>query len=525
MPSIPDSTPAPSKSIFPYAQAAWSLIALLTLFRLWYCQTFELVADEAYYRLWSEHLDLSYFSKGPGVATVMALGRLLIGDNEFGIRFFAVLFSAGIGLLLFQLGRMLFSERVGFWVVVTAACVPLFSVGSVLMTIDPISVFFWVAAACAFWKARQCPHLSWWIVTGLLVGFGMLGKYTNGAQLLCFLLFCGFSRTHRSLPLTGRFWVMVLVAGLCLAPVLIWNMRNNWITIDHLLHRGKLDEGSWSFRPGELWEFFKMQALVLSPFIFIGLVAALVSTCREARQKALGAPILYLLALFIPLMVLYTLLSTKEAGEANWTVLSHVSGLVLVVVVWLRWADRTLWLKRLALVGLGLSLVVVAVLHVGSARPVGIKAVDKLFDRTRGSKDLAYQVAQLQKEFGASFIITNKYGYASLISFYHPEQPQTYLPNAEGIQNQFSFWPDYSDGFWAESALFVTDSDEVPVQLNREFVEVRLIKETWSHYGNRQIRKFKVYLCSEFGGQPETIQIPVNSPRSKPNEVKIKKKR
>ncbi len=514
MPSIRDFTTATTKpGGFPYAKAAWTLIGLLTLFRLWYCQTFELVADEAYYRLWSDHLDLSYFSKGPGVAAIMACGRALIGDNEFGIRFFAVLLSGGIGLFLFQLGRMLFSDRVGFWVVLTAACVPLFSVGSVLMTIDPISVFFWVAAACTFWKATKSPHTPWWILTGFLVGMGMLGKYTNAAQLLCFLLFCLWSRTHRSLPQTGRFWLMVIVAGLCLTPVVVWNAQNNWITIDHLLHRGKLDEGSWTFRPGELFEFYKMQALVLSPFVFIGLIAALVAVFRRGKKEKLPAQFIYLLALFLPLVVLYTLLSTKEAGEANWTVLSHVTGLVLTVVFWLRWTDRSFALRQLARIGLVLSFVVVAFLHVASARHTGIKPIDKLFDRTRGSKDLALQVAELQKQQGASFIITNKYGYASLIAFYHPERPQTYLPNTQGIQNQFSFWPDYSDGFWAESALFVTDSDEVPEQLKREFLEVSLIKETWSRSGDRPVRKFKVYLCSEFGGVPEIISIPAANPK------------
>ncbi|MDZ4788146.1 MAG: glycosyltransferase family 39 protein [Blastochloris sp.] len=522
MSATQNSTPVPIKTQefpFPYAKAAFALIGLLTLFRLWYCQTFELVADEAYYRLWSQHLDWSYFSKGPGVATIMAAGRFLLGDGEFGIRFFAVMFSGGIGILFFQLGKMLFSERVGFWAVVTAACVPMFSVGSVLMTIDPISVFFWMAASCTFWKAQKSPHLTWWILTGFLVGLGMLGKYTNGVQLLCFAFFCLFSRTHRSLLMTSRFWLMVVVTGLCLTPVVFWNMKNDWITVEHLMHRGGLDKGTWAFNPGELFQFITMQAVVLSPFIFVGLIMAIVAVFRDSRQVAMPASFCYLLALFIPLVALYLALSTKEAGEANWTVLSHTSGLVLMVAVWLKWIDGSVLMKRCAIGGLIISFCMVAFLHVASTRTVGFKPIDKLFDRTRGAKDLSYQVAQMQKEYGASFIIANKYGYASLLSYYHPEQPQTYLPNAQGIQNQFSFWQDYSDGFWAESALFVSDSDELPEQLKREFREVRFIKEAWSHFGDRKIRKFNIYLCSDFGGREEKLLMP--EPRIK---LKGKKK-
>lgn len=505
-------------AVFPYAKVAYGLIAILTLFRLWYCQTFELIADEAYYRLWSEHLDLSYFSKGPGVATIMAAGRFIFGDHEFGIRFFAVMLSGGIGVLFFQLGKMLFSARVGFWAVVTAACVPLFSVGSVLMTIDPISVFFWMAATCAFWKAQKNPHLPWWIFTGLLVGLGMLGKYTNAVQLLCFALFCLSSRVHRSLLMTPRFWVMVVTAGLCLTPVVIWNIRNDWITVEHVVHRGGLDKGTWQINPSEFIEFISMQAVVLSPFIFVGLIMAIVSVYRSRKKIGISAQKTYLLSLFFPLVILYLALSTQEAGEANWTVLSHAGGLILMVALWLKWMDQSKLMQRFAYVGLALSFCIVVLLHVASTQTVGIKPIDKLFDRTRGAKDLAYQVAQIQKEYGASFIIANKYSHASLIAYYHPDQPQTYLPNAEGIQNQFSFWPDYTEGFWAESALFISDGNEIPEQLKREFIQVRLIKEAWSQFEGRKIRKFNIYLCSEYGGAPESLlpqAVPPPSPKRK----------
>ena len=74
-----------------YTQLTLGLIAILTLFRLWFCAQTDLVADEAYYWLWSKHLDWSYFSKGPGVAWTIYVGTMLFGDMEFGVRFFAVL--------------------------------------------------------------------------------------------------------------------------------------------------------------------------------------------------------------------------------------------------------------------------------------------------------------------------------------------------------------------------------------------------------------------------------------------------
>ena len=58
------------------------------------------------------------------------------------------------------------------------------------MTIDPLSIFFWVAAMFTFWLAlERSPHFSWWWpLTGLLIGLGFLCKYTNALELVSVLL-------------------------------------------------------------------------------------------------------------------------------------------------------------------------------------------------------------------------------------------------------------------------------------------------------------------------------------------------
>src|SRR6266576_3863766 len=88
----------------PVRLALFSLFAL-TCFRLWYSTRFDLIADEAYYWLWSKHLAASYRDKGPAVAWTIALGTKLFGDTVFGVRFFAVLLSTWTGWLIFVLAR------------------------------------------------------------------------------------------------------------------------------------------------------------------------------------------------------------------------------------------------------------------------------------------------------------------------------------------------------------------------------------------------------------------------------------
>ncbi len=80
-------------------------VGVLTLFRLWYCTRFDLIPDEAYYWVWSKHFALSYRDKGPLVAWTIALGTKLFGDTVFGVRFFAVLLSAGTAFQLYRLAQ------------------------------------------------------------------------------------------------------------------------------------------------------------------------------------------------------------------------------------------------------------------------------------------------------------------------------------------------------------------------------------------------------------------------------------
>ena len=116
-----------------------------------------LVGDEAHYWECGRFLDWSHYGKGPGAALVIWLFTFLLGDAVWVVRLPAVLLAAGTGWLIFLLGRTFYNDRVGLVAVAAASVMPLFAVGSILMTIDPLSVFFWATAALTFWKAVEQP--------------------------------------------------------------------------------------------------------------------------------------------------------------------------------------------------------------------------------------------------------------------------------------------------------------------------------------------------------------------------------
>src|ERR1700749_1909020 len=138
-------------------RAVWLFVAALTAIRFFLLATTDLSFDEAHYWMWSERLAPAYFSKGPGIAFAIRVSAALFGANEFGVRFFSPVLAAATSMLLFYFPRRLFGATAGLWAVIGLNATPIFNVGAVVMTIDALSIFFWMAAMFTFWLALENP--------------------------------------------------------------------------------------------------------------------------------------------------------------------------------------------------------------------------------------------------------------------------------------------------------------------------------------------------------------------------------
>ena len=468
-------------------------LLLLTLFRFWYCTRLELVGDEAYYWVQSRHLDMCYFDKGPAVAWTIAAGTALFGNTVFGIRFFAVLLSAGTSVWLFILARRLFSDRVALVAVLLATLVPMIAVGSILMTIDPLSMFFWTVAACAFWEAIAKDKLAWWLLSGVFVGLGMLAKYTNTAELVSFALFCACwppARQHLRRPAFGWLLLATLLVSL---PVWLWNERHAWVTVHHLAERGDLISG-WGIHPWEFLKFAGGQLGVISPLLFVGILLAVVSA---AQTRASSPESRYLLCLFLPLFIGYGALSLHHAAQPNWTAPCYIAGFILVAAWWPHWSVAHPRWRWLGIAAVAVALVETVALHdtVWLHLPSGKDPLD----RARGWSDLAATVAQDQAQNGANFLISRNYMTASLLSFYLPGRPFVYLPTTQEVSNQFSIWPGYKDHVPGSLALFVSESPLPPRALGTDFAQVKSSGRILPHADGRTLPGYYLFVCRDLG--------------------------
>ena len=271
------------------------IIALLILtgLRLAFIGQNELSPDEAYYHEWSQRLDSCYFSKGPGIALTMRASTAIFGHSEFGVRFFAPILALGTSLLLFWLARRIFDARIAFWTVVLVNVTPIFNVGGLIMTIDPLSIFFWTATLCTVWLAlEKSPAFSlWWPASGILIGLGWLCKFTNAMQLLSVFLLLLLTPKYRPELRRGGFWSMLLVFLPFVWPIYRWNVEHGWPTTHHLAARGGLETAWYKFDWSSFGQFLGAHFGVYSPLIFAAMAWALIASCKDsiARWTAAAA--------------------------------------------------------------------------------------------------------------------------------------------------------------------------------------------------------------------------------------------
>ncbi len=438
-------------------RAIWIFVLSLTAIRLTLLGTIELSGDEAYYWMWSQHLAPAYFSKGPGVAFAIRVSNAIFGATEFGVRFWSPILGAGTSLILYYFTRRLFSEVVAFWTVVALNVTPIFNIGSFVMTIDPLSIFFWSAAIFTFWLAlEKSPEFSWhWPLTGLLIGIGFLCKYTNALELVSVALVLALVPRLRAEFKRAGLYSLLGVFILCAIPPVVWNAQHAWITFVHLRSRGGLDE-STGFHPSALLVFLAEHFLTYSPLLFLGLAWAVIASWRRAQ---INFKLLYLFWFGLPVFAVYFLLSINRTGAPNWDCLAFLSLGPLAALYWQERSQTTPVLQRWAAAAflLGLLMSVIA-LDTDPLRSLGLHFPRRdPANRLRGWKSATGAMEKLRTDLEAKsgeklFLIADERDRAAEISFYlrnrrteGPGHPPAYIVESQDLQNQFSFWPRYDE--------------------------------------------------------------------------------
>jgi membrane-associated phospholipid phosphatase len=511
----------------PHTTLLWGGVFVISLFRIFYILNgyLDLSPDEAHYWEWSRHLDLSYYSKGPMIAYLIAVGTSIFGDTVFGIRFFAVVLSALSSVLIYRLvNEMYADESAALWSAMIFQAVPLFAAFGIIFSIDSPFVFFWMLSLYLFYRAAgersatDMNHeqgLSAWVLLGVSIGLGLLTKYTMAFFYPGIFLFLVMSK-RRYLLKTIKPYAAVFVSLIVFSPVVIWNMQHDWVTLRHTAGQAHIAEG-FVFSLRSFGEFLGSQAGIVTPVAFV----LIFYTLHRLFYCAKGDRSIFLFAFSIPVIAFFLLKSIQGKVQANWAMTGYITGIIA-----LSWyfagssetrrniAGADSWKKGKAVLWtcFATALIVTMVSHY----PWVIKLPPKLDPSSRlrgwhqlsGAVDPAYR---LLSGFGPVFVFSDSYQISSELAFYVHGHPKAYCINLGRRMDQYDLWPGMNedaerirreDGAAAQpvNGIFVALGDiEMPLAVAEAFgaFEKRIVKVYDRGY---ELRTYSVFVCYNFKG-------------------------
>ncbi|MBI3998337.1 MAG: glycosyltransferase family 39 protein, partial [Armatimonadetes bacterium] len=229
------------------------------------------------------------------------------------------------------------------------AILPAFALGTVFAFPDVPLAFFWVLALWAGWRALQQGGW-WWPVVGALAGLALLSKLTA----LGFIAGLGGAWLWGSWRRPLRepaFYLGALLAAALFAPVVLWNIRHDWFTLDVTFNRDRWVEAPSAV--GSLLIFAGAQLVYYGAVVPV-LVAAAIAAAGRFRE----APWRYLAWMSLPMFAATLVGAPGGFARPHWPGPAYLAAALALGALWPQWQVKRPRLLRAALGATALATVV-----------------------------------------------------------------------------------------------------------------------------------------------------------------------
>ena len=479
------------------------LTALRVAFLVW--GGLDLSPDEAHYWEWSRRLDLSYYSKGPLIAYLIAGLTGVFGSSAFAIRLGAVGLSLLGAWALYRLGRELYGRpEPGALAVIGLQITPLVWAGSLITTIDPPFIVLWTLGLWAAHRALTGGGGGAWLLVGLAIGIGSLAKYAMLFALPGFVLYLWLAPERRSSLRASGLLLGGLAALGTLAPILIWNARVGWVSARHVASQGR---GSGGLTLLYIAEFIGSQILVLTPIVAALLAWGLWVGGREGLRRG-REPYRFLMAFVVPVLGIYLAVGLQGKLQANWAAAAYpplalvTAGLLLERRTQLADGPRRAQ-TRLLIAAAAIALAVSAAAHVTDRIHLPLRFDPTM--RLRGWAELgraARATVDAMPDPGRTFLASNRYQITSELAFYVPGRPPAYNFNLGRRLNQYDFWEGAESRLGWDAVYVEEGAHQLDERISAAFTRVDppIVLEVTRE--GRVIRVFSLYRAYRFLGAP-----------------------
>jgi Dolichyl-phosphate-mannose-protein mannosyltransferase len=466
-----------------YLAGAILLIHLLTAGRYGFHRDELATLDDA------RHLAWGYVAYPPVTPFFGRLSLELFGTSLTGFRFFAALAGACAifitGLMVLELG----GTRTTSFLAALAATPFALACGS-LMQYVAFDYLCWVSLSYCFLRLCKSADERWWLPIGVIIGLGMLTKYS---MLFCVL---GIAAGVLFSPLRRRLASRWLLFGIALSlviflPNLLWQIEHHFISLDFLRHIHARD-----VRIGRTKNFL-LDQVVMNQF---GLLLALAGlyfyffSPGAAHWRPLGW-------LYLVPFVLFLMLQGRGYYLAPAYPVLFAGGAVWLEQYTTKWRPK--W-SRIAVTILGCALAINIAIIAAVVLPLAPINSKWWKFAVRDNEDLAEEIGWPElvetiakvrdslpdNERATVGILAGNYGEAGAINLYGA---QYHLPRAiSGINS-----------FWARGYGDPPPETIIVVGFDRDFVERyfeswRLAARNSNHYGianEESTRHPDIFVC------------------------------
>ncbi len=428
--------------------------------------------DEAYYWLWSRHLDLSYYDHPPLIAYLIKLFTLF-KTNECTVRLAAV-FCMGIATMYtYLLAKKIFDEKTALYAVLILLSLPATNMGFTIVTPDAPLMLFWAVSMYYTYLALTEDSISYYLLAGISMGLLLLSKYTSVLFLGSLIFFLLFKMPKKLLE--WKAWFAVAIAIMIFLPVIWWNYQHNWISFSFQYHHGTSD----AFRPriDTFFAFLGGQFLVLGILFF----PLLVWGAYRYRLFKENFAEFYLFSFFLFPMAFFSYKSLFKKMSLNWGAVVVISGMIICAHLIVR-----LNLKRILLSGLALSVLMTLLMQFPELFFLPPKF--NMLNRLYGPKEAVEQLQQYIKP--GDVLFADHLRRASMLSFYTKGHPRVLIPT-HSRKSQFSIW-DKGISFNKLKGIYFSKSKRYE-ELRKIFGHAELLKKMVFHKPGFRKRIFYVY--------------------------------
>ena len=301
---------------FTFALAA---VALLVKFFAIISTDFDLFGDEAQYWIWSRNLDFGYYSKPPLLAWVIGIFSILIGSSFEMLKIIPISLYVLSSLVIGLISKELYdNKKIAILTGLTFYLLPAVSVSSFLISTDVILILFWSLSLLFLIKVRKNPKLINFLLLGIFLGLSFLAKYAAIYFLpsLIILLFLDEKIRKIFFKKIFHFVLFLGTSFIILLPNLIWNIKNNWVTLSHTSDNASLNKINFNLFQGG--EFVLSQGMMIGPLFFVFFLLSLNKIKYNFETK-------FLLSFSLPIFLIVIGESILVRANANWAAVALVS--------------------------------------------------------------------------------------------------------------------------------------------------------------------------------------------------------